>query len=205
MITEEMLKNLRHSVSLRLSERRFLHTLGVEEMATLIAGYCLPEKLHEVSAAAILHDVTKEIPFDEQIEMLKNSDLVSDFEKNVSNEILHSFTAPNVVERDFPDFASEEILSAIRNHTIGAENMSTFDKIIFLADFIEKSRTYPDSVNTRTYVMNSLKTGKTEENIKVLNRACIMEIDSTIAHLKGRGAKINNATLLAKASLISNI
>ena len=205
MITEEMLQNLRHSVSLRLSERRYLHTLGVEEMATFIAAHCLPGKVREASAAALLHDVTKEIAIDEQIEMLKRADISLGFGECIPNEVLHSFTAPVVVESDFSDFASEEILSAIRKHTIGAENMSTLDKIIFLADFIENSRTYPDSVNTRKFVLDSLKPSQINENIKVLNRACVMEIDSTIAHLTSRGAKINNATLLAKESLISNI
>ena len=205
MITEEMLQNLRHSISLRLSERRYLHTLGVEEMATFIAAHCLPSKVCEASAAALLHDVTKEIAIDDKIEMLKSEDISSEFRESIPNEVLHSFTAPVVVKTDYPDFAGEEILSAIRKHTIGAENMSTLDKIIFLADFIEKSRTYPDSVNTRKFVLDSLKPSKVNENIKVLNRACVMEIDSTIAHLTRRGAKINDATFLAKKSLISNI
>jgi predicted HD superfamily hydrolase involved in NAD metabolism len=35
----------------------------------------------------------------------------------------------------------EEILNAIRIHTLGADEMTVLDKIIFLADYIEPNRT----------------------------------------------------------------
>ena len=42
MNREEMLENLRNSVSLRLSEKRYLHTLGVEKTAVILSELCLP-------------------------------------------------------------------------------------------------------------------------------------------------------------------
>ncbi|MBR5140281.1 MAG: hypothetical protein IKV16_04420, partial [Clostridia bacterium] len=97
----------------------------------------------------------------------------------------------------------DEIESAISSHTLGNENMSVFDKIIFLADFIEETRTHSDCIVTAEFVYNSMRIGRVEENISVLNTACIMEIDSTIISLKKRNIPVNRMTLLARGSLIS--
>ena len=60
-ITEEMLEGLRERVMRKISPKRFGHTLAVEEMvARLCALYC-PEYTLRLRAAALLHDVTKEL------------------------------------------------------------------------------------------------------------------------------------------------
>ena len=205
MITKEMLDRLRQHVSSLLSERRYNHTVEVEKMAVLLAAHCLPEKSDEISAAALLHDITKELSPQCQLKILEKAGCALSADEINLLDVIHSFTAPYVVRDDFPDFATDEILSAISKHTLGDADMSVFDKIIFLADFIEQSRLYPDSISTRRFVLDTMKPGAIDENIAVLNRACIMEIDSTIAHLVKNGKPLNKKTVLAKASLISKI
>ena len=61
MIGEKELQTLRSDVAKALSEKRFTHSLGVERAAIEIGKHCLPSKLNELSAAAILHDVAKEL------------------------------------------------------------------------------------------------------------------------------------------------
>ena len=78
-------------------------------------------------------------------------------------------------------------------------------EIIFLADFIEDGRKYPDSLATRKYVFDNMESGNIPKNISVLHRACLMEIDSTLSHLKTMGKDISGRTLMAKKSLISKI
>lgn len=205
MNREEMLKNLRNSVSSKLSEKRYIHTLGVEKMSVMLSELCLPEKKFELSAAALLHDITKEesVQFQQQIFSLENA---KDEEADVfDNAVLHSFTAPYIIKRDYPLFATEEILSAVEKHTVGDEDMSIFDEIIFLADFIEEGRKYQDSVLIRKYVFDNMKLGNISENLCVLHRACIMEIDSTLSHLESIGKQAARRSLLAKASLLSKI
>ena len=63
----EMLKN---SVALRMSEKRFLHTMGVVFTAERLGKTLLPEKISELKAAALLHDVSKELPVSKHIEIL---------------------------------------------------------------------------------------------------------------------------------------
>ncbi len=203
MINEEMLEKLRLSVSLRMSDRRFCHTLGVEAVARKLAAIWLPEQTLEIAAAALLHDVSKEMAEDVQRELILENE--PSFSGNDLQCIpaLHSFSAPFVVKRDFPIFATEDILSSIRKHTLGDAEMTVFDEIIFLADFIENSRTYPNAVRTREFVLDSIKRG--ENAVEILHKGCLMEIDSTISFLIKEGREIDERALLAKAGLISKI
>ena len=202
MRSGKLLDDLRKSVSSRMSEKRYIHTLGVEKAAILLSEYCLPQKRDQLAIAALLHDITKEMPHDAQISLLAEEGIDLGCEEDRFS-VIHSFTAPYGVKIEFPEFADEEILSAIEKHTLGDVRMTVFDKIIFLADFIEESRTYQSSVKTRDFVLNSMKNGDFEHNIKILDRACVLEIDSTISHLSERGRTINERSLLAREALLS--
>ena len=203
MITDEMLEQLREQVSHLLSPHRYNHTLGVERMAAFLAGKCLPDKVPEARVAALLHDITKELSEEQHLELLlKNNVTPSDVDSS-SAALLHSQTAPFYVLDKFGQFASPEILSAIEKHTTADTDMSILDKIIFLADFIEDTRPYPDSKSVSAFVKDSMTSENTADNISVLDRACVMEIDSTISSLKRRGRALNPKTLLARDALIS--
>ena len=203
MITEEMLKGLRQCVSSKLSKKRYIHTLGVEKMSLYLAEHCLPGMSSEISAAALLHDITKEFSESEQISIISDAKIIVDADTLSTPSVLHSITAPYIVKRDFIEFATDNVLSAIEKHTLGDVKMSVFDKIIFLADFIEETRNYPDSVATRNFVTESMRKDRIDENILILDRACIMEFKSTVAHLSKIGKNINKRSYLAMNSLIS--
>ena len=140
MISHSDIENLRGEISKRLSCDRYTHTLGVERAAVFLAQMCLPEKECELRAAALLHDVTKELSTEEHFQILRSAkQKILDKDRDFI-PILHSFTAPAVISADFPEFATDQILSAVYNHTLGDSDMTVFDEIIFLADFIEDTR-----------------------------------------------------------------
>jgi HD superfamily phosphohydrolase YqeK len=79
-----------------------------------------------------------------------------------------------------------EILSAIRWHTLGKENMTDFEKIIFLADKIEE--------RTRPYeLINPIKNALNEEN--GLDKALLICYGNTIKSLVERNLKICKITV----------
>ena len=132
--------NLRLKVCEYMSPKRYRHTLGVEKCAVELAKLLKIENLGELSAAALLHDVSKELSPEEEKALINNiSDSITDDELN-TQPAYHSFTAPLIIMRDFPELAKETVLGAIRNHTLGAPDMSIFDEIIFVADYIEEGR-----------------------------------------------------------------
>ncbi|MBQ1261285.1 MAG: bis(5'-nucleosyl)-tetraphosphatase (symmetrical) YqeK, partial [Clostridia bacterium] len=147
--SEISLNDLKNDVATRLSKKRFEHTLGVEKMAAYIGEHLLAERVSELRAAAILHDVAKELPDTELLSLMRKSDFSLSDEDFKSSKLYHSFAADALIKRDFPDFASEDILSAVHNHTAGDADMSLFDSIIFLSDFIEEGRVYRDCVDLR--------------------------------------------------------
>lgn len=204
MITDGMIKELREQISHLLSPHRYSHTLGVERMAAFLASKCLPDKVSEARVAALLHDITKEFTAERHLKILDENNVAPlDSDPFLSSALLHSQTAPFYVMDKFSRYATSEILSAIEKHTTADKDMSVLDKIIFLADFIEDTRPYPDSKLVSAFVMDAMISKDINENISVLDRACVMEIDSTISSLKERGREVNSRTLLARDSLIS--
>ena len=67
--TEERLALLREDMRACMTEQRFKHTLGVEQMAARLAALYLPEGAGMLRAAALLHDMTKELPREVQAEI----------------------------------------------------------------------------------------------------------------------------------------
>ena len=196
---------LKGKVKIRLSEKRFLHTVSVAKCALKLADFCEKESKSEAEAASLLHDITKEYALEKQLEILSSHKISVDNEDIASVGILHSFTAPVVIMSDFPDFATERILSAVRNHTIGSPDMTVFDEIIFLADFIEDTRTYDASVSIRRFVFENMKHEDTVGNVKILHKACIMAIDATLINLINNNKPINSKNILTRNALLSKI
>ena len=196
--TEKELELLRLAVKDRLSEKRYIHTLGVETAAARIGEIVCPEDVPALRAAALLHDITKELSGDEQLALLAEQG-ITDGDDISASAIHHSLTAPAVIKRDFPEFATERVLSAVRNHTTGDECMSVFDEIIFLADYIEDGRTYPACVELRQWLYRELDGAHSREAaLTALHTATLAAIDNTIKSIRARGGKLNPRTLSAR-------
>ena len=204
MYSEEEIKSLRERVREHLSEKRFRHTLGVEKMAAYLADYCFPEKKQSLRAAALLHDIAKELPVDEQLDLIKKGGINLSEEELKAVPTLHSFASVYLIKRDFPSFSKNDILLACRNHTVGTSDMTLFEEIIFLSDYIEEGRIYQDSVELRENVLSSLG-HDLEKNIKLIHSAVVKSLDLTIAHLEAQGKYINPKTVLTRNSISSKI
>ena len=199
----EQLESLRKKVSACLGDKRFRHTLVVERAAAYLAKKILPEKESEIRAAALLHDVTKELSVEEQLRIIKdNLPSLSDSDMMASS-VYHSFTAPYVISKDFSEFATEDILSAVFNHTVGSPDMSVFDEIIFVSDYIEEGRTYPVCVELRESLMSNLsKSRETSESIAYLHEATIESLDNTIISLVKRGGFLHERTVMTRNAFL---
>ena len=122
-----------------LSEERYEHSLGTAEAAVELAEkFGLDEQ--KAYFCGLIHDCAKCFPNDE----LKNTicDCKDLCEVELCNpKTYHAPAGALLAKKEFC-ITDEEILSAIRWHTLGKIEMSAFEKIIFLADKIE-SRTRP--------------------------------------------------------------
>jgi len=125
-----------------LSAYRFHHSMCVADKARELAKkYGIDEE--KAYVAGILHDITKEMPSDEQIKLIEeNGHMLSDFEKS-NHRIFHQMSGAAYVEKVL-GITDKDIISGIRYHTTGRADMSIFEMIIYLADFTSADRSYPD-------------------------------------------------------------
>ena len=203
LYSEEKLKRLADTVSERMGEKRFGHTVSVMKCARRLGEIYEISDITELCAAALLHDVAKEIPKDAQIEMLERCGKKTYYESEGADFLLHSFCAPIVIAEDFPEFATDNILSAVEKHTIGSSEMSTFDKIIFISDYVEETRPYTACKKVREFLFDGLESLDEEGKLKRLNDACIMSIDFTVGTLTRENRYIDGRIYETKNSLIS--
>ncbi len=193
--TSAELLTLAEAVRPYLSEKRYRHTLMVEKEAAYIASYVLPEREGSLRAAALLHDVAKEIPCEKQLNYIIDFDIIKRDPKTLPEAILHALAAPAVIKEAFPDYADEDILSATRYHTTGREEMTLFEAIIFLADYTEETRKYESCRRCREYLHAGLAASENREAaIEVFTSAVAMSLEDTLSHIKSKNRQLDPDT-----------
>lgn len=201
----ETLEKIRSSLPSYISGTRLEHTYSVEKEALAISEILFPvleidEKYKtDISAAALLHDITKYLSADEQNHLCKEYGIEIDSYSESNTAVLHSRTAAHVAKRDFN--INDFVFSAIYCHTTGKENMNLFDKIIFIADYIEKTRTHESCITARKYFYESIENGL--HAVDVLNKTIIMSIDFTLSFLIKKEVVIDSETIKARNFLLA--
>lgn len=121
-----------------LKPSRMEHTIGVAETAKEMAESfgANPNKAY---LAGILHDCAKNMDENQLFGICSNENIpVTEFEDK-NRFLLHAKVGEYIARTKY-GISDEEVLSAIRWHTTGKENMTTLEKIIFSADYIEPNR-----------------------------------------------------------------
>jgi predicted HD superfamily hydrolase involved in NAD metabolism len=121
-----------------LNEERYEHSLGTAECASRLAEKYGLDK-DKAFFTGLIHDCAKCMPKEDSFGILKTLSLCEGEMENFKTH--HAPVGAYLAKKEF-GIEDEEILSAIRWHTIGKQDMSLFEKIIFLADKIEE-RTRP--------------------------------------------------------------
>jgi predicted HD superfamily hydrolase involved in NAD metabolism len=121
--------------------KRLKHVEGVAETAVKLAQIhgVNPEK---AMMAGYWHDTSK---YDDLKTQIKDLDPETIKRYKSHPVIYHALAAAQTLEIEF-GIHDEEILSAIRHHVWGQKNMSTLEKIIFVADSCEPNRGFEDSL-----------------------------------------------------------
>lgn len=150
---EEIYRDL--LITLKEHPKRLKHVLGVKDTAIKL-GKKYNLDLDKLEIASYLHDMTKYYSIDENTKVIKEN--YSNFEyilENFNEKILHAFTAKVLAQTKY-GINDIDILDSVENHTIGRPNMSTYEKVIFISDYIEPLRTYESCVKVRAIAEESL-------------------------------------------------
>ena len=204
--SEMTIDALRTKICSSMSEWRFVHTAEVEKMAVRLGELYLADKIPELRVAALLHDITKEKSTDEQIEILiSHQARVGDIDR-LSPKTLHARTAELVAIDEYPELATPEILSAIRRHTTGHAEMTLFDAVIYLADYIDMSRKFDDCVRLREYFWSKEPHSMSvQEREQHLWETVLLSLDMTLKALTDEGAIISVDSVEARNAIICRL
>lgn len=183
------LAKLRKEIEQTLESKRYEHTLGVAYTAANLA------MVHGVDAekaliAGMLHDCAKCMSHHKQISLCKKNHMqLSEIETEKHSPLLHA-KAGSCLARKKYGVTDEEILQAISYHTTGRPNMSSLEKIIYIADYIEPGRerakrSYADIQNL-TEVRKMAYHDLDETLCKILS--------DTLDYLSRKGGRIDSMT-----------
>lgn len=128
---------LREKVKKHLAPKRVPHVLGTEQEAVRLARRW-GEDENDAAEAAILHDITKKLDRNEQLQLCQKYDIITDTSEGANGKLFHAMTGAALARDLFG--VPAHIESAIRWHTTGRPDMTKLEKIIYLADYIEPNR-----------------------------------------------------------------
>ncbi|KRN29731.1 hypothetical protein IV38_GL000619 [Lactobacillus selangorensis] len=152
-------------VQMRLDDARFQHCLRVEQTAIRLAEQNGGD-VEKASIAGMCHDYAKQRTADEFkaviLQQHMNPELLE-----YGNGIWHGVVGAYFVEKEL-DIHDQEILNAIRRHTIAAPEMTLLDKIVFVADFIEPKRDFPGVEDARKAADRDIDDGVRYELVHTL-------------------------------------
>ena len=169
-----------------LKYSRYLHCVGAMECAVELAARfgCDAKKAR---VAALLHDCAK-LPEDALIALAKEFGVTpSEYDLRAPG-LLHDRVGAFLAQRDY-GVEDEEILRAIGRHTLCACGMTKLDKVVYLADKMERTRDYPGVEEIRAAAQSDLE------------RAVVLCMEHVIAHLRRQNHAIDPAIFTARAEI----
>ncbi|HET7628390.1 MAG TPA: bis(5'-nucleosyl)-tetraphosphatase (symmetrical) YqeK [Bacillales bacterium] len=171
----------------QLTEQRYEHTVRVTDTAVALAvKYGVNREKAEL--AGIFHDYAKNRPLHEMNQIITEEDIPSDL-ANYPQQLWHAHVGAFLVQRE-AGISDEDVLAAIAYHTTGRAGMSSLEKVVFLADYIEPGRNFPGVEHVRHLAESEL------------NTAVVQALANTISFLLKAKVKIHPDTLAAYNDLL---
>ena len=171
---------LRRMVMPYLKENRIAHVTGVESQAVMLAMRWGADP-DTAAIAGILHDITKAQSKEKQLKLCEKYGIILENAERENPALLHARTGAALARERFG--ISDEIYSAIRWHTTGKPDMSTLEKIIYLADYTEPTRDFEGVDKLR------------ELSFEDLDKAMALGLEMSIEDLTERGKPIFHDTM----------
>ncbi|MBQ3792694.1 MAG: bis(5'-nucleosyl)-tetraphosphatase (symmetrical) YqeK [Lachnospiraceae bacterium] len=172
---------IRKKLKDELDPKRYEHTLGVASTAVCLA-MVYDEDLDKATTAGLLHDCAKCLTNEERIKICKKNQIEITEAEYENPFLLHAKVGSYLAEKEY-EVTDEDVLMAIRSHTTGRPGMSTLEKIIYVADYIEPNRNH---------------SGRLPELRKLafqdLDKALIQILKDTLGYLDTTDAKIDPMT-----------
>ena len=149
MITEQII-TLRKQLKSKLDPMRFEHSVSVSFTCTALAmryGY----DIQKAELAGLMHDCAKRFTDSELIQKCQKHGVALTEAEIKAPAVIHAKYGAYLAENKY-GIQDPEIISAIACHTTGKPDMTTLDKILYIADYIEPRRDKADNLPQMRYL-----------------------------------------------------
>ena len=216
IFNESIIEAVAKEIPQFISGKRLAHTYAVERECRVLGALfsahpslMSAEDVYKLRVAALLHDITKEKSVDEHSAIAAQYRIpLTDMER-AAPKVLHSKTAPMLARETINAklgccVVDDAVCDAIRTHTTGAPVMSLIGKLLYLADYIEDTRTFEDCVVLRRSFYDTIDTCKDDPDALRchLDNILLLSFDMTIRDLLENRAPIDANTTAARNALI---
>ena len=155
---------------------RVAHILGCRDTAAALARRWGADDT-DAARAGLLHDITKALDGPLQLTLCREyATILGDFHR-ANPKTLHALTGSLVAERVFGE--NPAVVAAIASHTTGKANMNTLEKILYVADYMEPNRDFPEVEELRRLAFTDL------------DKALKMGLEMTLTLLRQQGREIS--------------
>ena len=172
-----------------MREKRVAHVQGVEEEAVRLARRWGADETM-ARRAGILHDCTKYLELEDQLALCRKYGVELDALEQQAVKLLHSKTGACIARAVFGE--PEEVYWAIFWHTTAKADMTTLEKILYVADYMEPNRDFEGVERLRALAYEDL------------DRALLLGVETTIQEMIDRQLPIHSNTLAARDWLIDH-
>ena len=166
-----------------VKEKRVKHIRGTEEEAVRLAKRWGADETM-ARRAGILHDCTKYLELEEQLELCRKYGVELDELEQVAVKLLHSKTGACMARYVYGQ--EDDIYEAIFWHTTGKADMSLLEKILYIADYMEPTRDFPGVERLRELAGRDL------------DAAVLAGCEMSIAEMAERGLPVHPNTIRAR-------
>ncbi len=164
-------------------QKRVAHIRGTEEEAVRLAKrWGADETL--ARRAGILHDCTKYLDLPLQLELCRKYGVELDELEQRAVKLLHSKTGACIARAIFGE--PDQVYSALFWHTTAKDDMTTLEKILYVAAYIEPNRSFDGVERLRALAYEDL------------DKALLLGIETTIQEMEDRKLPVHRSTLRAR-------
>lgn len=170
-----------------LNASRYKHSVAVmNECIQLGKKYKVDTE--RLAVAGLLHDIGKHLNREELLTFVESNGLIIDDYTKRNIDVAHGIVG-SVIARKELGIDDVEILSSIVYHTVGNAEMTIFEKIVYIADYIEPNRDFDGVDLIRAMAYDDL------------DQSIIMAAESTKVYLTSQGIEMHPITF----EMISNM
>ena len=172
-----------------LKPSRYIHSLGVEKMASELARIHGADE-EKAAFAGRYHDIAKCFSEEVMNSYVREFGLGEQYINN--NALAHSKVAAELLRSGF-GVTDEEVLNAVRSHTTGRAGMTLLEEVVYVADAIEENRNYPELAELQDLARHDL------------DRACLEIMNFAVQFIIEKGRTLDTDTLEAREFIRSRI